>query len=156
MNANDEQGASLILNIRKQICLLCFILIWVYTTHASATMVITYPNTQGKAENAFGYQVLKLALDTMDVDYELILTQQGLTQGRTRKLIIENKVSIADFGSSAEDEALLLPIYFPIDMGLNGWRLLVTHKQNQNTFSYVKDAEDLQYAVLAQGAAGLM
>jgi len=134
--------------LRKLSCLL--LLITCNPTFAEIEVI--YPNVNGLQDKSFGYKALELALEHQGVKYKLTVAKQAVTNARIRKLIYEKKVSIADFGTSKNYEEQLKAIYFPIDMGLNGWRLLVTHKQNQHKFSYVKDVADLQYAVLAHEA----
>ena len=132
----------------------CYIgcLLFLASNSAFANIEVIYPNINGLKDKSFGFKALQLALDTQGIEYKLTIAEQAVTNARVRKLIGEKKISIADFGTSAEYEQQLNAIYFPIDMGLNGWRLLVIHKQNQQKFSYVQEKADLQYAVLAQEA----
>jgi len=54
-------------------------------------------------------------------------------------------------GDTPDFERRYLPVYFPIDRGLNGWRLLVIREQDRAAFAGVKSLGDLSRFVAGQG-----
>jgi hypothetical protein len=66
-------------------------------------------------------------------------------------MLEQKKISISDFGTNPEFEQELLPIYFPIDLGLNGWRIFLIHRENQPQFAEIKTIEDLITKKAGQG-----
>ncbi|NRD75455.1 transporter substrate-binding domain-containing protein [Shewanella sp. VB17] len=130
-----------------------FLLVFIsfFSIETMAKLMVVYPNVNGDGVNLFGYAALKLALENSGVDFELTVSNYSVSPLRIRKLIKDNKVSIADFGTSKEFESEFLPIYIPIDLGLNGWRIFVIHGDNQSIFDRIKTMENLREKVAGQG-----
>jgi len=119
---------------------------------ASAKPVtVIYPRVAANGTDVFGYRVLKLALDKSGADYRLRLTRATMNHKRARRMIREGRVSVFDFGTSPRFEREFLPIYFPIDRGLNGWRLLVIRRDRQADFSRVTSLQGLRQMTAGQG-----
>jgi len=137
----------------KKFILLTFILISVltYVGNAAEKIKVIYPNVNSDGKNLFGYAVLKLALENSGHEFELLITQSNPNNARARQLIKNKKISISDFGTSAQFEEELLPIYFPIDLGLNGWRIFVIQKYSQIKFNKVNSLSDLHLYKAGQG-----
>jgi len=114
-------------------------------------MKIIYPNVNQFGKESFGYAVLKLALESSGKDFDLNVSRTIVNNARIRKMINQKMISIADFGTSAEFEQELLPIYFPIDLGLNGWRIFLIHKDKQSEFAKIKTIEGLKKMTAGQG-----
>lgn len=123
----------------------------VFSINAKEPLEVTYPNINGLGEKSFGYAVLKLALDNSGRSYKLGVNDWTLTNERIRILIKDKKISIADFGTSRKFENELLPIYFPIDLGLNGWRVFLIHQDNQSAFDNIKTLKELREKTAGQG-----
>ena len=122
----------------KKICLFCLILMaTVFSTNVMAQMKVIYPNVNKQGENMFGYSALKLALENSGKDFELHITEAGVNDARIRRMLRSKEISIADFGTSAEFEQEFYPIYFPIDLGLNGWRIFLIHKESRSQFEKI-------------------
>ena len=98
----------------------------------------------------FGYAALKLALEESGVDYELQINPSKVTNERIRSMMREKIINIADFGTNPEFEKEWRSIYFPIDLGLNGWRIFLIHKYDRARFSKVKTLKDLQGLLAGQ------
>lgn len=117
----------------------------------AAPLKVVYPRVVANGEDAFGYRVLKLALDESGVDYRLRLTDNVMNHQRARQMIRDGRASVFDFGTSVTFEKEFLPIYFPIDEGLNGWRLFVIKQSRQPAFDNVQNLADLRKLVAGQG-----
>jgi len=116
-----------------------------------AQLRVVYPNVNEAGKELFGYAVLKLALENSGEDFELIVTDQVANNARIRRDILQGKISITDFGTSQQFEQELLAIYFPIDMGLNGWRVFLIHKDNLLKFKGVQKSPALANMLAGQG-----
>lgn len=112
---------------------------------------VVYPNINGIGKDSFGYAVLKLALDKSGVDYDLSFDNDPMTNERIREQIKNGKISVADFGTSPLYEMTLQAIYYPIDLGLNGWRLMAIRKDRQDDFRNIGNIEDLTRLTAGQG-----
>lgn len=118
---------------------------------ANAQLDVVYPNINGLGKESFAYEVLAKALAKSGVDYHLSVTEDTVNNARIRLLIKEKKISIADFGTSPEFEQEFLPLYFPIDLGLNGWRVFLIHKDSQTRFDHDMQLEQLRQMTAGQG-----
>lgn len=123
----------------------------VFSSTALEKIRVLYPNVNDEGKNSFGYAVLKLALENSGVEFDLQLSRKQANNSRIRSMIKSNEVSISDFGTSIEFEQELLPIYFPIDLGLNGWRVFLIHKDYKEVFRKITTIKDLQAMVAGQG-----
>ena len=132
-------------------CLFLFAFSVLFSVGTMGRIMVVYPNVNGDGVNLFGYAALKLALDNSGVDFDLTVSNYHVSPLRIRKLIKDNKVSIADFGTSKEFENEFLPIYIPIDLGFSGWRIFVINSKNQSIFNQIKTMENLREKVAGQG-----
>jgi len=114
-------------------------------------LVVRYPNINGMGANGLGYRMLDLALRCAGRPYRIELQADSANPERVRALLDSGAVDVIDFGSTPEFERRYLPVYFPIDRGLNGWRLLVIRKQDRDAFAGVKSLADLGRFVAGQG-----
>lgn len=136
----------------KKICLFCLILMaTVFSNNVMAQMKVIYPNVNKQGENMFGYSALKLALENSGKNFELHITEAGVNDARIRRMLRSKEISIADFGTSAEFEQEFYPIYFPIDLGLNGWRIFLIHKESRSQFEKINSIERLRTKKSGQG-----
>jgi len=121
------------------------------TANTSEKIKVIYPNVNSGGKNLFGYAVLKLALENSGHEFELLITTSDPNNARVRELIKDKVISISDFGTSAQFEKELLPIYFPINLGLSGWRVFVIKKYNQIKFNSVSSLGNLSLYTAGQG-----
>ena len=117
----------------------------------AAPLRVVYPRVASNGEDAFGFRVLKLALDESGVDYRLSLTGSMMNHQRAREMLRTGLISVFDFGTSPAFEQEFTPIYFPIDEGLNGWRLFIIKKSRQPDFNKVRNLADLRRLTAGQG-----
>jgi len=122
-----------------------------FVHNSNAQMKIIYPNVNEAGKELFGYAVLKLALENSGKNFELNVSKTRVNDARIRKMIKHKMISISDFGTSADFEQEFLPIYFPIDLGLNGWRIFLIHKDKQSEFEKIKTIADLKKKSAGQG-----
>src|SRR5215470_2307324 len=121
------------------------------TVSAHAELRVVYPNVEGAADQNYGAQVLALALAKSRVPYTLTIHPARVNQERARMMIEEGQISVYDFGTSAEFEQRLLPVYFPIDRGFLGYRLFVIHRDNTDAFASITSIEQLREKTAGQG-----
>src|SRR5262245_41563266 len=129
--------------------MLAQLLVITVSTHAELRVV--YPNEEGAAGQNYGAQVLALALAKSGIPYTLTIHPARVNQERARVMIEEGTVSVYDFGTSAEFEQRLLPVYFPIDRGLLGYRLCVIHRDNADAFARITSIDQLRDKTAGQG-----
>src|SRR5215831_1458914 len=121
------------------------------TVSAHAELRVVYPNEEGAAGQNYGTQVLALALAKSGVPYTLTINPVRVNQERARAMIEEGETSVYDFGTSAEFEQRLLPVYFPIDRGFLGYRVFVIHRDNADAFASINSLEQLREKTAGQG-----
>lgn len=106
--------------------------------------ILVYPNINGQGKESINYAILQLALEKSGKDYVINQLDYKVNDVTQRTMLKEGKIDIADFGTSREWEEKFLPVYFPIDLGLNGWRLLLIHKDNREIFSSVENLSEFR------------
>jgi len=121
------------------------------TNNIFGKLNVIYPNVNEAGKQLFGFSVLKLALENSGKSYDLNVSMHRANDLRIRALIKQKKISISDFGTSREFEQEFLPVYFPIDLGLNGWRIFLIHKDRQSLFANIKTIEELRKMGAGQG-----
>lgn len=118
---------------------------------AFAALQVVYPRIDERSESGYGYQVLALALAKSGVAHELKLTSLKMNQQRARIGLENGDVSVLDFGTSPEYEQRHLAVYFPIDLGMGGYRLLLVRADHTPQWNAVRDLGALQRKVAGQG-----
>lgn len=127
-------------------------LILVFTSIcANSQIIVSYPNINGLGKSTINYAILDLALEKSGVDYKINLQDYKVNDVTQRKMLSEGKIDVADFGTSKEFEDEFLAVYFPIDLGANGWRIFVIHKDNKQKISKVKNLKELQSLTTGMG-----
>lgn len=113
---------------------------------------INYPNINGQGKLSINYAILELALSKSGENFRINQLDYKVNDVVQRKMLSEGKIDVGDFGTSIEFEQNFLAVYFPIDLGLNGWRLLFIHKDNIERFSEVTDLTGLMKFSTGLGA----
>jgi len=138
----------------KRVILLGLVLLgFSFISNAFATLNVVYPNVNDVGKDLFAYSVLKLALENSGEAFNLKIRIVDANDARIRRMIQLKTISISDFGTSPQFEKEFLPVYFPIDLGLNGWRILLIHKDKQLEFLEIKTLDDLKKMIAGQGLA---
>lgn len=118
---------------------------------ASDRLEVVYPNLNGQGKNNLGYRVLKLALEKSGQQFNLKLSPHAVNDERTRALLANGDISIADFGSGEQFEKDFSAIHFPIDRGLLGYRLFVIRAASAAEFGAISSLPDLLKFSAGQG-----
>lgn len=105
---------------------------------------IVYPNVNGQGKTTLSYAILKLAMEKSGEEYKINIQDYRTNDVSQRRMLSEGKIDVADFGTSKEFEEEFTTVYFPIDLGTNGWRVLLIHKDNNQKFSKIKNLQTLQ------------
>lgn len=112
---------------------------------------VIYPDIEERGVDDYGYRVLRLALDKSAVSYQLRRTARTMNQQRARMLLEQGAISIFETGTSADFEARYDAVYFPVDRGLSGYRLLLIHRDNAAVFGHVDSGPALAKWSAGQG-----
>lgn len=118
---------------------------------ALAALNVVYPAIEERAEDSYGFKVLKLALDKSGTPYRLTLSPDKMNQERARVALENGSISIFDTGTSREFEQRFKAVYFPIDRGLSGYRLFIINQKLAPQFAVVKTLGDLRKHSAGQG-----
>jgi len=130
------------------VAVLCLLL----TGQASATVLeVIYPTAEERPPEDYGYQVLELALSKSGQPYHLSLSKLKMNLERARSELKAGGVSVCDFGTGKAYEEAFLPVYFPIDRGLSGYRLFIINKSLAPAFAAIRNLSDLRGKVAGQG-----
>ncbi|GEM_PF-3484557 len=109
----------------------------------AAPQIINYPNMDGRGVMHQGYQILKLALKHSDKEYQIRMLDGDMNDERARISLKRGLIDVADFGYSLESEQEFRTIFFPLDLGLSGLRvLLILKKSHSKPFTYEIDLAD--------------
>lgn len=112
---------------------------------------VIYPAITERAAGDYGYKVLDLALSKSGRPYRLRLTTQTMNQERARQLLLSGGISIMDCGTSQEFEDKFRTVYFPIDRGLSGYRLLIVKRGGSAATPAFRNLADLRGKTAGQG-----
>lgn len=136
---------------RKQFLAGLAALPWAARAAAPVRLSLVYPNLDGLGERSLGYQVLRLALEKSGRPFSLTLTTEPTTHVRARQQLLLGEIDVVDFGTSEDFEQRFQALYFPIDRGLNGWRLFIIQSRLQSRLAAVHDLAGLRRFTLGQG-----
>ncbi|MDN4503002.1 amino acid ABC transporter substrate-binding protein [Alteromonadaceae bacterium BrNp21-10] len=119
------------------------------TSSATNAIEVRYPtninNPTYQQRDIYFNQLLKLALEYSGEDYQLVsMPMPTIPEERSMKLIQEDYYNIHWMGTTANREKLLLPIYIPLDKGLLGWRLMLVHQDNKDTFANITSTQQIK------------
>jgi len=127
------------------------LLLALYSLDAHAQLLVRYPNLNGTGEQGLGYKMLDLALRTAGTPYRIEQRRDLANNDRIRLMLDVGEVDVVDFGTSPEFEQRYTAVYFPIDRGLNGWRLLVVRRADAAKFAAINSVGELKHFIAGQG-----
>jgi hypothetical protein len=130
----------------------CLLLVW--QVAATGAEVVRFPKPEFEGDRRYDYvlQVLQLVLSKTGTDYRIELTGAPMNQERqVQELEAGRTIDVGPIPSSAEREARLLAIRYPLNKGLLGWRLGLIRKGDKGLFAGVNTLDDLKRVRLAQG-----
>lgn len=114
-------------------------------------LLVIYPDIEERAAEDYGYRVLRLALDKAEVPYRLLRSATQMNQQRARLLLEQGAISIFETGTSAEFERRFDAVYFPVDRGLSGFRLLLIRQDHAGAFAAIANLAALRSRCAGQG-----
>lgn len=136
---------------RRWLAAVCLLLAGACGAPAWAALQVIYPRIEERPPDDYGYKLLELALRKSGVPYVLSMSVPKMNQERARSLLDHGDISVFDAGTSAEFETRFDAVYFPIDRGLSGFRLLLIHKDAQQAFAPILSLGELRRMVAGQG-----
>jgi hypothetical protein len=116
--------------------------------------VVRVPKPEFEGDRRYDYvlQVLQLVLSKTGIDYRIEMAGSPMNQERqVQEIEAGRTIDVGPIPSSAEREARLLAIRYPLNKGLLGWRLGLIRKGDKGLFAGVNTLDDLKRVRLAQG-----
>ncbi|MDC7706901.1 hypothetical protein [Vogesella indigofera] len=137
--------------MRKLVHRVLSILAVCWAATAPATEIVRFPDYPDPNKHFFR-AALQLALDKSDQDYELAPVLPEMLQGRSiaRAMGSDGDIDVLWTMTTREREALLLPVRFPVDKGLLGWRIAIVRQDKAEQFANVQTLQDLRYFTAGQ------
>lgn len=129
--------------------LLMLVACWAAT--APAAEIVRFPDYPD-VNKAFFRAALQLALDKSGHDYVLAPVLPQMLQGRSiaRAMGSGGDLDVLWTMTTRERETLLLPVRFPVDKGLLGWRIAIVRQDKATQFAGVQTVQDLRYFTAGQ------
>lgn len=137
--------------LRRWLAAVCLLLAGIWGGPAWATLHVIYPRIEERPPDDYGFKLLELALKKSGAPFMLAMSEPKMNQERARHLLDQGDISVFDAGTSAEFEARFDAVYFPIDRGLSGFRLLLIHKDAQQDFAPIQSLAELRRMSAGQG-----
>ncbi|GGX98563.1 hypothetical protein [Vogesella alkaliphila] len=122
---------------------------WAATIPAAETVRFPdYPDVN----KAFFRAALQLALDKSGHDYVLAPVLPQMLQGRSiaRAMGSGGDIDVLWTMTTRQRETMLLPVRFPVDKGLLGWRIAIVRQDKAEQFARVQTLQDLRYFTAGQ------
>ena len=115
------------------------------------TITLSLPDGY-KTSFALQTGLLELALQYAPGDHSLeVISMRGLSQKRMFSMLDDGLVNVMLAGYSRDAEADLLQIDYPLTNGLQGYRLLITHKDTFEALDHVASRDDLKRVCIGSG-----
>lgn len=129
-------------------CLLTLVLMLAAPLQAAEQINIV---SRGDGNARYAINMIKLALDTAGIEYELKISEGTLTAARQQQDAEDGVIDIMWAATTEETEQRLLPIRVPLYKGLLGHRVFIIHEDNRNLFANVSQFSQLQKFIFGQG-----
>lgn len=100
----------------------------------------------------FSVGAMRIALEYMDGDYELAISDDPITQTRAIERLESDRMDVMWLSSNQNVESRLRPIRFPLLKGLLGYRVFIINPNSQTKMNRVEDESDLKDLTFGQGA----
>ena len=126
-------------------------------TFATALEVVhPAPKSAGDTRFEYYWQLLARALTLTEPDfgpYVLRSATSAMTERRALEELMTDpgKITVLVHGNVADYEKQLLPVYFPLDKGLLGYRVFLIRSETQARLESVKGLGDLRQHSIGQG-----
>ena len=151
----------LVRQIGSRLVLLTMALAAVFSTPAQAStppLIVIHPAPESAGDNRYGYywQLLDQALRETRRDFGPYVIRQASQPMNEARVVHElsggsGSITVALHGNVSEWEQRLLPVRFPLDKGLLGYRVFLIRKQTQPAFDPVNTLADLRRFTIGQG-----
>lgn len=100
----------------------------------------------------FAVGALRIALEYMEGEYELAITEDPITQTRAIERLESDQMDVMWLASNREVETRLEPIRFPLLKGLLGYRVFIINPASQSKMNRIESEADLEQLTFGQGA----
>lgn len=127
-----------------------------FNSSASEVLTVIHPinneNATYRERDQYFINVLKLALDSVDIQYQLVTNPViTLPENRSIRLLNDGYYNVHWLSTNANKEKKLLPIKIPLEKGLIGWRLMLIHQDNTNHFSKSTTIDNIKKLTAGSG-----
>jgi hypothetical protein len=145
------------IQILTGICMLLFCVCASAWPKSGTTTRVIYPADEEKGDPRFVdvKEILRLALDKTVVEFgpfELRASSQNTNGLRyLNNLANDSDLNVVWSSTTEEKERNYLPIRIPLRKGLMGYRLLLVHKDKQDSLKEVRSLDDLKKFSVGQG-----
>lgn len=138
---------------------MCKILIlFILFQYSFAAQVFTLRSPEGQFDTRYNFdnELLELALKATEAEYGAYTLHysQSMNFSRAIKISMSNQLENFFFKNSYEKSFIdsgLVPVYFPVDLGIVGKRICFVNSAVKEKFSKVKNLEELKSFVHGQG-----
>mgnify|MGYP005989265725 CR=1 FL=1 len=138
--------------IKMYFMILCTV--WAESSYAMNTITVALSQHTLDGGRDYYTELLKLSLEeTIKTHglYNLRFLNFPVERQRLRKLLISGEVDILWSSSTPERERSLLPIYFDLNKGLTGYRVLMIRKSSLKSFTNLNTFSAFQELVAGSG-----
>ncbi len=139
--------------MKKNSYFLVTLLISTLMANIAFSLEVILPITSNNiSRDEYEISLLKLVLEKAGEPYEIKTSNYVFSQTRILTFLESGGgINLYWMGTSAELEEKLLPIRYPINRGLLGYRVFIIHKNHQEKFDNIQTLADLQKYQGAQG-----
>ena len=154
----SPRPGNLLVNRRQLICTTASLAFLQSSVLAANPVVVVRPAPESPGDTRYDYywKLLEQALATTEAEfgpYDLQVATTAMNEARSlHELEIgSSQITILVHGNVAEYERRLLPIRFPLDKGLLGYRVFLIRSEEQSALDAVNSLEDLRQYRIGQG-----
>lgn len=119
---------------------------------ATSAQTVLRVNQTDHPLDAYAVGALRIALEYMEGDYRIEISEDPITQTRAIERLEADKMDVMWLSSNREAEERLRPIRFPLLKGLLGYRIFIINPERQSRFDRVESFDDLKQLTFGQGA----
>lgn len=112
---------------------------------------VRYPHIDERPAEAYGFQVLRLALERSGIAHQLAVAPQHGSARKALQDMERGELDIVDTGLSRWMSERFDYLPFPIDQGLGGCRLLLCRADTAARLAQVRSLKDLDGFLIGQG-----
>jgi ABC-type amino acid transport substrate-binding protein len=135
------------------------LLILALSASFASALEVVHPAPEAAGDTRFGYywQLLGRALAVTEADfgpYALRPATAGMTERRALAELASGsgKITVLVHGNVADYEKQLLPVYFPLDKGLLGYRVFLIRSDTQASLNRINGLAELREHSIGQGS----